>query len=285
MPRPLKEGFGYFPLDTDFFENDDIKELRREFGAIGILTYIYLLCRIYQKGYYFAFKSEKSLCGDIAESISKGQLGRAVSDVSGVINYLLVVGKLDKPSYERGIITGRRMQEQYIISSFKAKRKIKMDLHVIVEVSEVLSKIRVSSEETPVISEETPVSPEISTQREKEREKEIHTTTTERADAHTHTRGKNENVILSDMEYDLLISKGIPAEYIDTYFSDRLATGKYHYEHHYDAILKWWNKDRARPPWNSGTVRNEKKQDKKESGSFDTDDFFQTALNRTFKKG
>lgn len=270
MPRPLKEGFGYFPLDTDFFENDDIKDLRREFGSIGILTYIYLLCRIYKKGYYFAFKSEKSLCGDIAESISKDHIGRAVADVFRVINYLLVVGKLDRPSYERGIITGKRMQEQYIISSLKAKRKIKMDLHVLVEVSEVLSKISVSSEETNVISEETRVSSEISTQREREREKEIYTPPIAPA------RGVNQNVYLTDEEYADLQAAGIPDSYID-YFSKRIRESGYNYDSHYDFIKKWWEKDRKKAPWNG--------HQKEYEGSFDTDEFFQAALRRSMNAG
>ena len=55
MPRPKKRGFMYFPLDTDFFLDENVKLLRRSYGSAGVLTYINLMCKIYRNGYYYCF--------------------------------------------------------------------------------------------------------------------------------------------------------------------------------------------------------------------------------------
>ena len=57
MARPVKQGFVYFPFDTSFFQNKKINTLRREFGSLGILTYINILCRVYDQGYAYRFTS------------------------------------------------------------------------------------------------------------------------------------------------------------------------------------------------------------------------------------
>ena len=49
MARPKKSGLSYFPLDTDFFDNDSrIKILKARYRADGIMIYVYLLCEIYK---------------------------------------------------------------------------------------------------------------------------------------------------------------------------------------------------------------------------------------------
>lgn len=164
MPRPKKRGFGYFPLDTDFFANHKIKNLRRAHGAIGILTYINLMCKVYTKGYYFEFADFDELCHDLAEEITTTQVERTARSVAETINYLVERGTLDEGLFERGVISGRAMQEQYVISAYKAKRKIDMDEHCLVDVLSIVRKNKVSSEETTINSEETPINSEDGTQ-------------------------------------------------------------------------------------------------------------------------
>ena len=52
MARPRKEGLDYFSLDVDFFEDVKIRVLKGGLGNDGVLTYIYLLTKIYKNGYY-----------------------------------------------------------------------------------------------------------------------------------------------------------------------------------------------------------------------------------------
>ena len=86
------------------------------------------------------------------------------------------------------------MQEQYIKSMYKMKRKIKMDTYLLVDVLAVLEKIKENSEEIGFSSEEIGFSSEKSTQsksksksKKKPKIKTKNTTTTTTESARTHT--------------------------------------------------------------------------------------------------
>ena len=239
MARPIKTGLDYFPLVCDIFTNKKIKALRRAHGQIGILTYINLLCRIYSNGYYYRFDDLEDLSMDIAEEIASEQISRVATRVTETINYLVKRGTLDEALFEQGIISGEAMQEQYVQAAYKAKRKINLDVHCLVDVGDCIRKIKVSSEITAVNSEEIGDSSELSTQSKSKSKKKNSLSL-----SFTRERGKNKNVFLSDEEYDDICSI-IPKadEYID-YFSDKLISKGYTYPRHYEAILKWWNTDR-----------------------------------------
>ena len=117
MPRPFKTGLDYFPLDTNFFENKKIKNLRRAHGPIGVLTYLNLLCRVYQNGYFYKFEDADELAMDIAEQIASEQIRRTATCVTETINYLVGRGILDEGLFKQGIISGVALQEQYVISA------------------------------------------------------------------------------------------------------------------------------------------------------------------------
>jgi len=164
MARPRKQGLVYFPLDTDFFINRKIKNLRRAHGEIGVLTYLNLLCRVYRNGYYYRFDNIEELAMDIAEEIADTHLHATAARAAVTINYLVERGILDEGLFKQGIISGVALQEQYLLSAYTAKRNIEFDVYQLVDIFSVIPKNRVSSEETPVISEETPVISEESTQ-------------------------------------------------------------------------------------------------------------------------
>lgn len=164
MPRPYKDWLDYFPLDTDFFFNKKIKDLRRKKGKDGLLTYLNLLCKIYRNGYYCTFEDLEEFSRDIAEEITDVQLDRTSTKVAEVINYLVGRGILDEGLFKQNVITGVPMQEQYIISMYKAKRKINMDVHLLVDVCAVIAKIKKNSEDSQVNSEENQVNSKESTQ-------------------------------------------------------------------------------------------------------------------------
>ena len=164
MPRPIKLGFDYFSLDTDFFQNKTINALRRTHDSIGVLVYLNLLCRIYREGYYIKFDSLDDLALDIAEEIASTQIRRVASQVAETINYLVGRGTLSEALFKRGIISGEKIQEQYVLSAYKAKRNIKLGVHGLVDVNLVIRKFKVNSEKTTVNSEEMAVNSELSTQ-------------------------------------------------------------------------------------------------------------------------
>lgn len=164
MGRNIKQGFGYFPLYTDFFTNKKIKNLRRAHGSIGVLTYLNLLSRVYKNGYYYKFDDLEELSMDIAEEIANVRLRATATSVTETINYLVGRGILAEGLFKQGIISGVALQEQYVIMAYKAKRKIEMDVHCLVDVLQVIEKNKESSEEMPIYSEEMPIYSEFGTQ-------------------------------------------------------------------------------------------------------------------------
>lgn len=177
MGRPIKQGLIYFPLDSDFFTNKKIKALRRAHGSIGILTYLNILCRVYRNGYYYKFDSIDELAMDIAEEIACEQIRKTATCVTESIHYLVEQGILAEESFKQDVITGEALQEQYVLSAYKAKRNIHMDVHCLVDVNLVMQKNRIISEKTPVSSEETPVSSKESTQSKSKYKTNKHTYT------------------------------------------------------------------------------------------------------------
>ena len=53
MARPIKKGLDYFPVDTDIFENIQVRKLKSRYKSFGFLAYFTLLCDIYKKEGYF----------------------------------------------------------------------------------------------------------------------------------------------------------------------------------------------------------------------------------------
>jgi len=68
VPRPLKDGVGYFPKDTDFYQDYKVRLLRAQFGAKGMYLLDYLLCEIYGKnGYYLPWNED--VCLLVADAV------------------------------------------------------------------------------------------------------------------------------------------------------------------------------------------------------------------------
>lgn len=177
MARPVKQGFVYFPFDTSFFQNKKINTLRREFGSLGILTYINILCRVYDQGYAYRFTSVDELAADIAEEVVNGHLKNTTTQIREIIHHLMRHQMIDDRLFESGWITSVQMQEQYLDMAKTAKRKCVEipDPLNLVGVGESIPSREVNSEETQVNSEETRVNSEFGTQ---SKVKKSNTTTT-----------------------------------------------------------------------------------------------------------
>ena len=52
MARPQKQGFPYFNMDVDFFDDPKIKMLKARYKSDGITVLFKLYCDIYKNGYY-----------------------------------------------------------------------------------------------------------------------------------------------------------------------------------------------------------------------------------------
>lgn len=60
MARPQKMGLDYFPLDVDFLDDDKVRMLQMEHGALGVVVYLRLLSQLYHdKGYFYCLDDGK----------------------------------------------------------------------------------------------------------------------------------------------------------------------------------------------------------------------------------
>ena len=74
-----------------------------------------------------------------------------------------------------------------------------------------------------------------------------------------------------------LHAQGIPDDYIE-YYLKKITERGYQYDDHCAAIVSWWQKDKHR--W--GARASERTGSEVESSNFETDDFFEAALRRSY---
>lgn len=82
MARPRKEGLEYFSFDVDFFQDVKIRVLKGDLGNDGVLTYIYLLTKIYKNGYYID-KTDEMI------SVTALDVGISVDQTRQIVAYLV----------------------------------------------------------------------------------------------------------------------------------------------------------------------------------------------------
>ncbi len=137
--------------------------MRRHFGSVGILTYLYILTYAYgNDGYYIKIDSIEEFAYDIAESIGNSNLTQIASVATDCINYLASRGEINKHLLDKGVISGESIQRQYIEMSLASKRKVEIkEEYRLVDTSEYpIEKNGINSEEMPINSEEMPINSE-----------------------------------------------------------------------------------------------------------------------------
>lgn len=97
---------------------------------------------------------------------------------------------------------------------------------------------------------------------------------------------------MTEEEREQLISKGLPRQYVAERADRANAYAAQHGTTAYDTLLSWWKTDRTQPPWNRSQTQYASHNDCEPSSathfsshSFDTDDFFQAALARSWQRG
>lgn len=164
MARPQKIKLDYFPLDCGFFQDERIIALRREHGALGIVTYIFLLAKVYDNGYYLKIPNIESFAQTIAENITSNRepTAKVAAHVVKAIRYGADIGLIDKYYLAKNCITGVKIQEQYVKSKERyGGRALVKEFSLLGDgqsfpvVSE--EKTAVSVTETPISVTETPI--------------------------------------------------------------------------------------------------------------------------------
>lgn len=160
MARPIKPGLEYFSLDVDIFEDDKIFDLQNEYGPLGEVIYLRLLCLIYKNGYYYRFDSLDKLAGLLIKSIGN-RWARDKKAVKDVILYCAKCNLFSSELMQNNVITSRSIQLRYLKA--KERNLPKIEEYSLLEKSaqgglKSAPETPVNVAETPVIATETPVS-------------------------------------------------------------------------------------------------------------------------------
>ena len=119
MARPIKKGLDYFPVDTDIFENIQVRKLRKYHKSFGFLVYFTILCDIYKKEGYFLQVSDDYIY-DLAERTE-----RTEEEIQSIIDFCLQINLFDQEKYVRfHILTSKSIQERYILVIKRCKNPI-----------------------------------------------------------------------------------------------------------------------------------------------------------------
>lgn len=113
MARPRKKGLEYFPFDIDLFEDDKIFDVQNEYGPLGEVIYIRLLCLVYRNGYYYRFDSIDKLAAMMIKSIGN-RWAKDKKTVKEVILYLAKINLFSSELMQSNVITSRGIQERYL---------------------------------------------------------------------------------------------------------------------------------------------------------------------------
>lgn len=151
-----KTGLKYYMMDTDRYQDRRIKRLKKDCRCPGIAVYDYILCEIYRvHGCYIEW--DKDTAFDVAE-----YLGLKETTVLEIVKYCGAVGLFNKELLSRGIITSASIQRRYLDMCNRAKRQN-------VRIPECCA---IPPEETQIIPEESPKTPEVCREVKKSKVKE-----------------------------------------------------------------------------------------------------------------
>lgn len=140
-----KQGFSFYTIDTDRYQNRRIKRLKKDFGCNGIAVYDYLLCEIYRvRGCGSVWDEDTAF--DVAE-----YFGLKENLVKEIVKYCGVVGLFNKELLSRGILTSEAIQRRYLEMCSRAKRKDAI----------IPEEWRIITEESAKIQEECQKTPEV----------------------------------------------------------------------------------------------------------------------------
>ena len=111
MARPIKDGVDYFPMDTDFYNDDKVRLLRAEFGAKGMYLLHFLLCECYGKNGYF-ITWDKNRCFLVSDGAGCGCSPEYISEfISGCLRCSF----FDERVFNAfGVLTSAGIQRRYI---------------------------------------------------------------------------------------------------------------------------------------------------------------------------
>ena len=167
MARPTKIGLDYFPLDVDFFDDEKVMAISKEFGIKGEIVVIRLLCAIYRNGYFILWNDL------LRNKLMMDMPGISSELLEQIVQRLVKWGFFDKTLFDsvEKVLTSTGIQKRYVSASRKRK--------VVTEIPKYWllgDDSKVSVADNTVSSAQNPVSSANNTQ-SKVKESKVTTTT------------------------------------------------------------------------------------------------------------
>lgn len=167
MAKKASRGLSYFNIDTTFFSDLKIRKLIKYQGGKAVTVYTYLLCNIYQEGYYMLWDDELPFM--ISEST-----GFDEAYIREVIKCCLNVGLFEKILFDKeGVLTSAGIQKRFEEVCIRSKRKFRVSEFNLINTED----IPISSEDNGINTEVMPINTEVMPQSKvkESKEKDINT--------------------------------------------------------------------------------------------------------------
>jgi len=145
MARPLKMGLDYFPCDVAIFRDSKLCGVKLKHGYMGAYIYILLLAMIYEDKGYFIQIDDNAIWAIIENMTGKNQ--PTEQQIKDVIGQLVKANLFDKELYKIGILTSKRIQKTYYLSTSERKKST-VDLGIWLLCAEEMKTI---SETNPIL--------------------------------------------------------------------------------------------------------------------------------------
>lgn len=286
MGRPISNGARYFPLDVDFASDPKVKTLRARHGAEGVMCYIYLLCAVFREGY--AIKYDDDLICALSLDV-----GVSEEKVKELVAFFADRGLVDADVLSKyNVLTSHGIQKRFqeIVRSRARTRKVTVvenlwilcgeetEDFVIVSDTESFSgnngvftcKNSINTCKNSVLTCNNPQIKEKKIKEKKIKEKESIPTASDSPHMDSTERksyGSYGNVWLNTAEFERLHEMYSDADAKIERLGEYMMTSGKNYASHYATIVHWAKEDAAKEASTS---------------SFDTDEFFEAALRRSY---
>jgi len=122
MPRRLKEGLDYFPVDVKIFNDPKIVRLMYDHGPDAVMIYFMLLAKVYDSGYFLECDLER-MAYLISYDIRFKESNKDLDYVYRILRDFVKLDIIDSMSLDNGIITSKGIQKQFLASTQRRKQR------------------------------------------------------------------------------------------------------------------------------------------------------------------
>lgn len=146
MPRPIKNGLDYFPLDVNL--DDKIALIEAEFGLTGFAVIVKLFQKIYgERGYYCEWTNEVALLFGHKNGLG----GTAVSEI---VSASIRRGIFDKNLFDKyNILTSTGIQKRYFEAVNRRKQIEVKKQYLLIDVTVFLDNVNINQVNVNINSE------------------------------------------------------------------------------------------------------------------------------------